>query len=37
MRRIDEWLLRHDCGLTRVAWLVLIVAIAYLGASVALR
>jgi hypothetical protein len=37
MRRIDEWLLHHDRSLTRLAWLFLVGAIAYLAGSVALR
>jgi hypothetical protein len=37
MRRIDEWLLRHDRSLMRLAWLFLVGATAYFAASVALR
>ena len=37
MRRIDDWLQRHDVLLTRITWIGVVLAIGYFAGSVALR
>jgi len=37
MRRIDRWLMAHDRTMGRLAYLLVIVSVAYFAGSVALR